>query len=79
MRESRATAVGMMPLQDAAELTPRPRRVSGLRARFAQSSTPAFSKVSSSHGTSRITRKSLKLNDRVYTLLVTKPRGPFLA
>jgi hypothetical protein len=64
MRESRVTAVGTMRWQNAAELTPRPRRVSGLSTPFAQNSSPAFSKGYSQHLPSRINRNLLKTNDR---------------
>lgn len=64
MRESRATAVGAMRRQNAAELAPRSRRVPGVRAGFAQNSPCAFSKACSSHWTSRIRPNPLKINDR---------------
>lgn len=65
MRRSGATALGTTRWQDAAELTPLPRRVSGLRAPFAQDSTRVFSKVCSKHLPSRIKRNLLKTKDRV--------------
>ena len=84
MKESGATTVGTMRWQDAAEFMPRPRQVSSLRARFEQNSPCTFSKVYSTHWTSRICRNPLKTNDRgtLYpsqnrqALLSLEPRNP---
>jgi hypothetical protein len=74
MRKSRALALGKTRWQSAAELMPRRRPVSGLGDLFAQNSCRAIFTVYSTHVPNRITRKSLKINNRG-TLYSSQTRG----